>query len=114
MELAEAVYTLSRKMPASEDFRLTSQMLRAAASVPANIAEGNARDSTKEYLRFLSVARGSLMETETFLLLSVRIGCLAESDAAFALGLVNEIDKMAITLRRKLRERVRRKDAAAS
>lgn len=74
MQIAEEIYALTRRFPDDERFGIISQLRRAAASVPANIAEGNARSSTKEYLRFLSIALGSLAEVETFLELSKRLG----------------------------------------
>lgn len=58
---------------------MTSQIRRAAVSIPANIAEGQGRDHTKEFLHFLGIARGSLMELETHVLLSHRIGFLTDS-----------------------------------
>ena len=69
MDFAAECYRLSRVMAKAEEFRVTSQLLRAAASVPANVAEGWMRSSRKDYARFVSVARGSLAEAETFLLL---------------------------------------------
>jgi four helix bundle protein len=65
MELVGLVYELSRKFPNEELFGLTSQIRRAAVSVPSNIAEGQGRKSTKDFLRHLSISYGSLMETET-------------------------------------------------
>jgi len=73
MDLAEVVYGLAAKFPHSETYRLGSQTTRAVASVPANIAEGNARGTKRDYANFLSVAKGSLMEAETFLMLAVRL-----------------------------------------
>jgi four helix bundle protein len=73
MDVAEQVYNLTKAFPDCERFGLVSQLRRAAVSVPANIAEGNARSSTKDYLRHLSIAVGSLAEVETFLDLSLRL-----------------------------------------
>ncbi|MFW3173759.1 four helix bundle protein [Xanthomonas phaseoli] len=73
MSLVEAVYRLSHDFPDSERFGLTAQMRRAAISIPSNIAEGAARRSTAEYLRYLSMARGSLAELDTQLQIATRL-----------------------------------------
>jgi four helix bundle protein len=73
-------YRLTSLFPDMERFRLTTQLCRAAASVPANIVEGNARQSTKEYIQFLYVARASLEETRYFALLSHEFGYMKRFD----------------------------------
>ncbi|HOX08271.1 MAG TPA: four helix bundle protein [Planctomycetota bacterium] len=73
MDLAEAVYSVCRKLPEQERFGLASQLQRAAVSIPSNIAEGQGRKHRKDFCRFLLIARGSLMELETQLLLSERL-----------------------------------------
>jgi four helix bundle protein len=79
MDIGEACYLLTRDFPRDELFGMTSQIRRAAASVPANIAEGYGRDSTGEYVQFLRIAQGSLKELETHLILAARVG-LTSSD----------------------------------
>ena len=73
VELAETVYRVTARFPKAELFGLTAQMRRAAVSIPSNIAEGRARDSTREFLHFLAISRGSLAELETQLELAIRL-----------------------------------------
>jgi len=78
-ELTIAVYEASKGFPADERYGLTSQLRRAASSVPSNIAEGAGRKTEKDFLRFQDIALGSLKETEYFLLLATELGYLEES-----------------------------------
>ena len=98
MALAKAVYGLTAGFPREEAYGLSSQMRRAAVSVPSNIAEGAARASRKEFLHFLTIARGSLSELDTQLILARQIGLPGEFgtldkslDSTFKLlgGLIN-------------------------
>ena len=102
MSLAKGVYGLTARFPTDERFGLVSQMRRAAVSVPSNIAEGQARHGTREFLQFLSHASGSLAELETQLLLSVDMKYCAQNDAESIAGLINELQKMIAALRRTL------------
>jgi len=79
-DLAVKVYGHTKGFPREETFGLTRQIRDAASSVPANIAEGSARESHKEYLHFLYIARGSLAETQYFVHLAKRLGYLAEDN----------------------------------
>src|SRR5213083_3420176 len=81
-DLTVVIYQRTRSFPKEELYGLTSQLRRASYSVPANIAEGSARESKRDYLHFLYIARGSLSETQYFIHLSSRLGYLAEDDAA--------------------------------
>ena len=102
MDLAEAAYTLTKSFPKTEEYRLTSQLLRAAASVPANIAEGNARATRKDYAHFISIARGSVAEVDTFLQLAVRIDLVKHDQASAAMSLADELGRMLNVMRDKL------------
>lgn len=102
MDLAEQCYLATKRFPNEEKFGLTIQIRRAAASIPANIAEGQGRRHTKEFLHHLSVARGSLMELETHLLLSQRIGLLQSPELEPLLALSDDIGRMLSGLRRSL------------
>ncbi|MGH6924467.1 MAG: four helix bundle protein [Propylenella sp.] len=102
MDFATEVYRLTKFMPRAEEYRLIGQILRAAASVPANIAEGNARGSRKEYAQHVSIARGSLAEAETFLVLAIRTGLLPAEEAASALALADRLGRQLNVLRRRL------------
>jgi four helix bundle protein len=80
-DLTVAIYEHTRSFPKEEIYGLTSQVRRASYSVPANIVEGSSRESKKDYLHFLYIARGSLSETQYFVHLSRRLGYLSPGEA---------------------------------
>lgn len=102
MNLAELAYRLAKIMPKAEEYRLTSQLLRAVTSIPANIAEGHSRGTRKAYAHHISIARGSAAEVETLLILARRTELLADPEAADALAGANEIGRMLNVLHQRL------------
>ncbi len=86
MDLAEAVYAATKAYPKEEMYGLTSQTRRSAVSIPSNIAEGQGRGATRDFVRFLSIARGSLCELETQLRLGARLNYLDAGVAETVLG----------------------------
>ena len=82
MDLAEFAYQLAKLMPKAEEYRLTGQFLRAAVSVPSNIAEGHMRGTRKDDAHFITLSRGSLAELETLLLLVLRTKLLEKARTA--------------------------------
>ena len=106
MDLAEQCYLLTKEYPKDELFGMTSQIRRAGASIPANIAEGQGRAHTKEFLNYLSIARGSLTELETHLLLSQRVGLARPEKIEPLLVLTDRISRMISGLRKALEKRL--------
>jgi len=102
MALAKMIYALTDKFPERERFGLTSQIRRAAVSVPSNIAEGQARHGTREFLQFLSHASGSLAELETQLLLSEELGFCQQADVLNVNACISELQKMIAAIRKTL------------
>jgi four helix bundle protein len=102
MDLAVAVYDLSRDWPKDELYGLTSQARRASVSVAANIAEGYGRENRGSYIQFLRIAQGSLKEAETHLLLAVRIDITDEQRAAQCLDRCESVGKLLRLLIRRL------------
>jgi four helix bundle protein len=96
------VYRTTKDFPPEERYGLTSQLRRAAASIPTNIAEGCGRDSNPDFARFLSIAAGSASEVEYHLLLALDLEYLPSSDHVRLTGLVVEIKKMLDSFRRNL------------
>lgn len=102
MALAAAVYKLTRLMPKQEEFRLSGQMIRAAASIPANLAEGHGRGARKDYASLVSIAKGSLAELETFLLLIQHLELAPQDQCQSVLAQAEEVGRMLTALRAKL------------
>jgi four helix bundle protein len=104
MDLAELVYLIANELPKEERFGLTSQVQRAAISIPSNIAEGYGRSNRGEYLHSLSFAKGSLCELETQLVLAVRLGYISRDRAKPAWRLCQEVGKMLGRLMKSLKK----------
>ena len=104
MQLVTDTYMATESFPNSEIFGLASQLKRAAVSVPSNIAEGQGRDSTKEFLYHLSVAYGSLMESETQIQIAVNLTYVDQSVADKLLTQCGEVGRMLNGLTRSLRK----------
>jgi four helix bundle protein len=103
MALATTCYRVARSFPTDERFCLAAQLRRAAASIPSNIAEGNGRASRLDYLHFLSIARGSLMEVETHLLLAQELSYGEPASINEALELRHRVGSLLNALIRGLR-----------
>ena len=102
ISLAKAIYRLTTKFPREEKFGLISQMRRAAISIPSNIAEGQARHTTGEFIQFISHAEGSTAELETQVILSIELGFAEVQNTKAASILLEDIRRMLNGLRRKL------------
>ena len=102
MGLARLIYRLAAGFPAEEKFGLVSQMRRAAVSTPSNLAEGQARRTSGEFVEFISHAEGSTAELDTELTLSIDLEFCSRADAAEAMGLIQELRRMLNALRRSV------------
>jgi four helix bundle protein len=100
-ELVLSVYSLTQTFPKEEMFGLAAQLRRAAVSVPSNIAEGGAREGKREFAQFLNIARGSLSELETQLLIATDLGYIKADNAVFEL--VDHVSRLITGLRKSLR-----------
>ncbi len=103
VELVTDVYRLTKNFPVDEKFALTSQVQRAAVSIPANIAEGNGRGTRKDYGHFLHIAHGSAAELETLLLIARKLAYCDENQCSTIDARLGEIGRMLRALRTKLR-----------
>ncbi|MCF2971833.1 four helix bundle protein [Synechococcus sp. Nb3U1] len=97
------IYRYASQLPKEETYGMRSQLTRAAVSIPANIAEGQARHSTGEFLQFLGIARGSLAELETLLILCGNLNLLPQENVNDALSACDEIGKLLTGLVKSLR-----------
>ncbi len=103
MVLTEEVYKISKELPKDEKYGLISQIKRCSVSIPSNIAEGAGRNSKKEFLYFLSIAQGSLMERETQLLLLNRLSMVEKGNVNPLLEICSEVRKMNYALQKSLK-----------
>lgn len=102
MELVVKIYHVTDEFPRQEVFGLVNQVRRAAVSIPSNIAEGQGRGTTRDFLHFLAVARGSLQEVETQLLIANRLGYLPENNTGPLINLIGEVARIMHGLRASL------------
>jgi len=106
IDLVDIIYDLTTAFPADERFRLTNQMIRAASSIPANIAEGSSRGSTKEYIQFINIAKGSLAELETHLIIAEPRHYITDNAFASTMEKLDSIDKMLFRLKQALQRKL--------
>ncbi|MEK9171612.1 MAG: four helix bundle protein [Patescibacteria group bacterium] len=100
--LCKAIYKSTENFPKSEIYGITSQMRRSAVSIPSNIAEGRSRNTTKDFLHFLSIALGSASELETQIEIARELSFLPEQKYIEIIGLLAEVSKMTMGLMKKL------------
>ncbi len=103
VDLVTEIYEVTLKFPKSEQFGLTAQIRRASVSVASNISEGYGRNHRGDYLHHLSMARGSLCEVETQLIIAGRLKFITKDDAVPAWELTQSVGKMLFAMIRKLR-----------
>ncbi len=106
MDFAETIYRLTWEFPDRERFSMSNQLQRAAMSAPSNVAEGHARGHTNDFIRFLSIARGSLAEVETNLLMARRLGYLTEEEKNRLFAQSDDLGRQLTALRSAIERRV--------
>lgn len=106
MEFSVNMYHATGGFPDSEKFGLRSQLRRAAVSIPSNIAEGAARESSADYAHFLTIAIASASEVDTQLEISRRLEFLSDPIAEQLVDQVNQISRMLVSLRTSIRKRI--------
>jgi four helix bundle protein len=113
MALTEQIYKITQTFPTDERFDLIPQMRRAAISIPSNIAEGQARHTTKEFIQFISHAEGSVAELDTQLTLAIQFGYSPGTNVKEAFILLSELRRILNSLRRKLNGNLRQDEPLA-
>ena len=111
LDLTIDVYKTTKGFPRQEVFGLVSQLRRASVSVPSNIAEGTARRTTKEFIAFLHIARGSLAELDTQLSLARRLGYLTDAETNILVSQTDEVGRLLNAVLSGLRRRLERRSA---
>ena len=104
MDVVEKIYSISESFPKAERFGLTSQIRRAAVSIPSNIAEGTARKSDKELLQFISIALGSLAEIDTQYLIAIRLGYVKRDKTL--VSLLNDEKRLLLGFRNYIKNKI--------
>lgn len=107
MDLTERIFVLSEKFPKQQAYVMTSQIQRSALSVPSNVAEGRSRHSENDFIYHLNIARGSLAELETQILLSMRLKYLSETEGNELLLVTSEITRMLHGLKTSLKDKAK-------
>ncbi len=106
MDLVTEIYRLTQSFPREEQYGLTSQVRRAAVSIPSNIAEGHARESSKEYLNHLSIAQGSLAELQTQVEIATRLDFVAAKTAQQTLDRSASLSRQIFALRNAIMRKI--------
>ena len=106
MELVKEIYSLVKKLPKEELYVLSDQMRRAVVSIPSNIAEGQSRNSTKEFIQFLNIAAGSNAELFTHLLICEKVGYISQKELETSKNLSSEIARMISSIITKLKSSI--------
>jgi four helix bundle protein len=110
IEISLVIYKLTESFPTREQYGLSSQLRRAATSVPSNIAVGHSRGATKDLIRFLAISRGSVAELETQLIISKNLGYVNPADFDHAMSMLEEESRMLAGLRRSLASKLHKRD----
>ena len=110
--LVTDIYTITKTFPQDERFGITSQLNRAAVSIPTNIAEGWGRETSKNYLQFLRISRGSIMEVQTLLIISKNLNYISEEKFDILRNKTEEVGKILQGLIKSINEKISLTDNA--